>query len=398
MIFAPSIIRIGPNIPLILLALLVGFIILMVKGSPAVRWCVLIIAGIVLLPLVAGLFLVCSHQVPVPQPMELTNSQSPSVHVVKEPTLWQNNLEEEFVADTYSSTSAAAYGLGTQLYDVILAALENQPPQKINIRELDNSDFMVLERLREGLSGKFEDAKVVINRLDTPSPDNISIRLEIEEERSSQTLSYPNDSSYSVITEIPSQAGTVRAIVHTGDDKHIKEVRYDRRQWIHDTDAFRSQVGIGSWAVYASSQPAVSKEQALNEAFQLAQQYITEKIGLHSTQLNDERVHGFVIDEYSQRLQGLSGPIWRAAVLLDVSPEHLQTLQQSEAAVARHVRKTWIYRIFSLAGMILLISILYAFVNALTKGYYSVIIGIIAIGILVGFVLLMWFSRSSTLM
>lgn len=378
---------------LIVLALLVGLIVLLVKGNSAVRWSALAVAGIILLLPVLVFFLAIPHQVHTPQPKEATNSQSASVHVVKEPTLWQDNLEEEFVTDVYSSVNTAAYGLGMQLEETIQTALENEKPTAIVLREF-NVTFSVLEQLRQGLLTNYDDVKIIINQDQAVSNGEIHIELEIHKEKISQTLLTSNTGNYSAMTDISSQTGVVSAVVYTADDKHAKDVRFDRRLWIHDTDAFRSQVGQGWWAVFASSQPAISKEQARNEAMQLAQQFIVEHahvegIGSHSVQPSDLQDYGFIADEYAQRLQGLSGPIWRAAVLLDVSPQRLQKLGRDKTVVIRNVRKKWTYHIFSLIGMILLIVILSMLVNALTKGYYTTVIVIVAIGAVVVFVLLL---------
>ena len=380
-------------VSLALLALLIGIIVLLIKGSPAVRWGVLVVAGIVLLLPVLLFFLAIPHQVYAPRANEARNSSSPSVHVVKDPTLWQSNLEEEFVADVYSSANAAAYGLGMQLEETIQTALKNEKPTAIVLREF-NVPFSLLEQLRQGLSTNYDDVKIVINQDQAESNGEVHIELEIHNERISQTLSVPNAGSYSVITDISSQSGVVSAVVHTAEDKHVKEVRFDRRLWIYDTDAFRSQVGTGFWAVFASTEPAVSKKQAYNEAMRLAQQYIVEHthvegLAPHSVQLSDLQEYGLIADEYAQRLQGLGGPIWRAAVLLDVSPQRLQQLGRDKTVVIRNVRKKWVYHIFSLVGMILLIGVLSMLVNALTKGYYTTVIGIVAIGaVVVVFVLL----------
>ena len=109
-------------------------------------------------------------------------------------------------------------------------------------------------------------------------------------------------------------------------------------------------------------------------------------------QPDDIRQYGFLVDEYYQQFQGLSGPIWRGAWLLDVSPQRLQQLQQDKQVITKNTRRSWAFQIVSLLGMIVLICILYAVINAMTKGYYSVISAIMAIGLIVIFVLFLFLA------
>ncbi|MBN1879114.1 hypothetical protein JW823_03295, partial [bacterium] len=82
---------------------------------------------------------------------------------------------------------------------------------------------------------------------------------------------------------------------------------------------------------------------------------------------------------------GISGPIWRAAILLDVRPERLNLLREIQVVEQRHVRRNWFNMIFSLVGMIVLVSLLYAVINTLTKGYYSFVLALISVLVITGF-------------
>lgn len=370
--------------------LLVGFIILLVKGGAAVRW----FFGILLLLAVTGIFfglfsvraarpLAASESVRSVAAAAESVSQGATLHIIKNDVVWRKGLEEELTPDVYSSPNTAAYGLGIQLQETIQTALGDQLPEKIHISD-STVDVSVLEQLRRGLSYSYEDIKIGINGINTPSNEEIGIKLEIHNTTNSPALLTPKD--------VTRQTGIMRAVVLTGADKHIKEVRFDHRLWLYDSDTFRRQIGQGNWAVITSQDAVVTKEQALQQATDAAKHYLAEQVGLQNVQESDLRDHGFIIDEYTQRLQGLAGPIWRAAVLLDVSPERLQGLQKNKAVAVRQVRRTWVYRVFSLAGMVLLIGVLSMLVNALTKGYYSIVIAVVAIVAVMAFVLLKMLS------
>jgi hypothetical protein len=56
--------------------------------------------------------------------------------------------------------------------------------------------------------------------------------------------------------------------------------------------------------------------------------------------------------------------------LLDVSPEKLTKLAHRKAAVMRATKKTWTRMSVSVFGFTILITLVYVFLNAATKGYY----------------------------
>ena len=79
---------------------------------------------------------------------------------------------------------------------------------------------------------------------------------------------------------------------------------------------------------------------------------------------------GFILDRFVQSFEGTTGKIWRQALLLDVSVEKLKNLAQRKAVIAL-ARKTGFARmLFSILGLIALITVVYVFLNAATKGYY----------------------------
>ena len=380
---------------LIALALLAGFIVLLVKGGAGVRW----FFGILLLLAVIGFFgmfsmrasrLLVTHEILPPNTTTaISVSQGAVPEIVTNDVVWRQGLEEELTPDVYSGTKIAAYGLGVQLQETISAL--PQPPKRIVIVEgNDGIDIVLLEQLRHGLEFILPDVDIVIASEAPEGQVWISLQLKDVESRQIKTPEIRNGDvvHLSQLLQAGSR-GILQAVIQTPDNKFSKQVEFDRCQWLYDTDKFQSSAIGHRWAVIASKETAVTKEQALEQVAEAARQYLAEQVGLQNVQQHDLRDYGFIVDEYTQRLQGLSGPIWRAAVLLELSPERLRMLGRDRTAVIRNVRKTWAYHIFSLVGMILLIGVLSMLVNALTKGYYSTVIAIVAIGLVVAFVLLM---------
>ena len=82
--------------------------------------------------------------------------------------------------------------------------------------------------------------------------------------------------------------------------------------------------------------------------------------------------------------------IWRHAVLLDVSPQRLQSLISAKTEVVRIQQDTWLRLFVSLGGMILLVCVVYAIANAATKGYYSTVLAVSAVtaAVILGLIIL----------
>ncbi|MHC4291051.1 MAG: hypothetical protein ACYSTR_02415 [Planctomycetota bacterium] len=380
---------------LIALALLAGFIVLLVKGGAGVRW----FFAILLLLTVIGFFGLFSMRVrkisethvilPSNTTAAVSVSQGTAPEIVKSDVVWRQGLEEELVPDVYSGTKIAAYGLGVQLQETF-AALP-QMPKRIVIAEGNGEiDIVLLEQLRRGLKFILPDVDIVIASEAPEGQVWISLQLKDVESRQIETPEIQNADAIRLSQLLQAGSrGVLQAVVQSADNKYAKQVEFDNCLWLYHTEKFRSSAIGHRWAVIASKETAVTKEQAIEKVAEAARQYLTEQVGMQNIQKIDLRDCGFIVDEYTQRLQGLSGPIWRAAVLLELSPERLQKLGRDKTVVIRNVRKTWAYHIFSLVGMILLIGVLSMLVNALTKGYYSTVIAIVAIGLVGTFVLLM---------
>jgi fatty acid desaturase len=56
---------------------------------------------------------------------------------------------------------------------------------------------------------------------------------------------------------------------------------------------------------------------------------------------------------------------------VDVSAEKLKNLAERKAIIAQVRKRTFAGMLFSIVGLIVLITVVYAFLNAATKGYYA---------------------------
>ena len=77
-----------------------------------------------------------------------------------------------------------------------------------------------------------------------------------------------------------------------------------------------------------------------------------------------------VVDRFVQSFDGTAGRIWRQAFLVDTSKDKLTRLLYTKVVKRRALRCTWARRIASGLGALVLITAVYALLNAATRGYY----------------------------
>ncbi len=96
---------------------------------------------------------------------------------------------------------------------------------------------------------------------------------------------------------------------------------------------------------------------------------------------NDISSAGLVIDRFTQRFSGMAGPIWRQALLVDRSQSKLEELANKKINISNVKHETWGKMTITLLGMFTLICLVYFFLNAATRGYYTWALRI-AVGVL----------------
>lgn len=419
--------NVGPGILVLLIGLLAvsavvtGIIYLFIKGGTFIRLFLGILFILVLLAVPTLLLFSYPVRVPVETSAVITSADSAvhlqapdlmagsSFHIAKDPTLWQGNLEQELTPEVYSSSLTAAYGLGMQLHETFSTASETMPKRVSIIERPEITDPILLEQLRQGLMRSLSDTQIVIMEPAPntgPSEEDFWISLSMQNDPTHElavpSVSTGNTATLEQFINFGNQTGSLQAAVETPKGKFFKQVSYDYRPWLFDTEKFRSASGYGQWAVMTSSEAATTQEQAQSQVMESAVHYLNEQLAVHHIATagavqSDLRERGFIVDEYSQELKGLSGPIWRAAVLLDVSPERLESLRTHVVLQEHQVRRSWVKLFVSIGGMIFVIVIVYTIMNALTKGYYSGRFAILAVILILLFsVFLLFIHRSSS--
>jgi hypothetical protein len=123
----------------------------------------------------------------------------------------------------------------------------------------------------------------------------------------------------------------------------------------------------------------VARLQAMREASQQVMQIVWNRQPRGRTPAadaswispSDLQENGLIVDTFVQSFEGSVGKIWRQAVLLDVSGSKVAQLFSLKSGEVRRVRESWARMGLSAVGVLVLIGVIYFFLNMATMGYYE---------------------------
>jgi hypothetical protein len=104
----------------------------------------------------------------------------------------------------------------------------------------------------------------------------------------------------------------------------------------------------------------------------------------------DIRNGSFIADRFAQSFAGTAGRIWRQAILINASQDKLAELAHQKKIARQSWRTRWIRELISVVGIMLLICVVYLFLNAATRGYYTWSLRIAAVVLVLAGILLVF--------
>ena len=293
------------------------------------------------------------------------------------PAIWASGLEDQLEADVYPSLRSAANALGRRLAKRLSHSVsEGKLAVSVQVgrtKEGDPLGMEVVNSVADGLraSGHLKDVMVMTSMLPAANASAredttvITISLSVSE-------SAPEDAA--------SKGGAISADVSGASGGLIETVEYVDKPWVENFAAFVSSKPQGRWILARSQDSCTSAELARQQALDdtgAALGFYDSKIarlwrlGQAHPHAADIQASELIADRFVQSFAGTAGSIWREAVLVEVSPEKLAQFQHVHVAKLTKYRRTWLGRIVSLAGILALICVVYLFLNAATKGYYT---------------------------
>jgi len=376
--------------PIILVAPLVGlFILFLAKAGKTARYWILGILGVVVLFVLT--FVIVPHRVV----SEYDRSVGVPAVIIDDLgdqfVVWNDGLEDQFTADVYPSMRSAARALGRQLAESLPTVVgSEQVATAVVVRKGKYRDQLTpksLEELASVLRSKGEIKKVLFDSdsdvTSSGGPEGTDKQfLTIE-------VSLPECSFIEKNGTKIRGSGTLSVSATGPAGQFARTIDYMGKEWV---DNFAEYVNLGqkgdSIIVARSQTSCTSEAQACEQAMRNA----CEQIAAHLPEdlrrrhpvdtivsSADIRGRGLIADRFAQSLRGSSGPIWREALLIVISPRELAELAREAQARAGQWRRNWANSILSLLGMLAVICLVYLFLNAATKGYYTLMLRITAV-------------------
>jgi hypothetical protein len=315
-----------------------------------------------------------------------SNSSSP---------IWSEGIENKLSADVYPSKISAVRELGRKInrtLPLVMEAIDSL--QEIEIFQ-NSQDLELVEEFRKVISQSNPDIKCkIVFENPTSSENVITIYFFINNDYYSlKQVSWQKNPNENIMS------GTIRANILVNQKQQVTvPVSFTEKPWVENFANFLNTQPNKQYIVARSAESCLAPEEADRQAMQnvneqLAPMLIRFQNPFH-LENKDIFESGIIADKFVQSFDGSAGKIWREAILLDVSPDKLNRLAANIAGTSRVKINQWVKTILSIAGLFILITIVYAFLNAATRGYYSLtlkIIGIILAAIFL-FIILLLFS------
>jgi hypothetical protein len=158
-------------------------------------------------------------------------------------------------------------------------------------------------------------------------------------------------------------------------------VRFTEKPWMEDFATFASTRPEQAFIIARSRGTCTSESEAHQQALDDARARLTEAIGNRPERklgpsappitVTDVLQGGFIVDRFAQSLEGSAAQIWRQALLIDISGPKLAQLSKVKVVEYRQVRESYARMALSAVGVIVLIGVIYFFLNMATRGYYE---------------------------
>ena len=293
------------------------------------------------------------------------------------PSIWQDSVANQFAADVYPSKAAALKGLRPKIDEALRKATEGkQTPPKVVL-------------FAGGLT-----ATEVHGLMDSPEVEAVAWTVEplprnLQENEISIAANFAltseRNESHGNRIVMKMQSGVLEVSISPSgqSSRTVLKAIVEEKPWLTDLSGYQSTYPNSRFLVARSHSSATDEKTAEHEAITEACSQVTQVLwemnpnrdkflaGNLSVNPTDLESRGLILDRFSQQLYGMAGPICRNAMLVDLSPEKIQPLANAKFEIVAQQQKTWTRILLSFVGMAAVIALVYAFLNAATRGYYS---------------------------
>ncbi len=285
--------------------------------------------------------------------------------------IWSEGIENEFDTDVYPSKKAAIDSIGRRIVKHFPDIIKEYGYQPEEITVFPNSqDMQLVEELRDVIAKLYPDIKCRIGLNGMFSFQDVTNKIGIFFYINSKMIGEQNSISENIT------AGTIQAnILAYLKEPIVIEADFNTKPWIENFSSFINSRPNKNYLVAKSNETCLTPEeadrQAMNQAVEQIGPRLLSYLNPNKLEYKDILESGIVADKFVQSFDGSAGKIWREAILLDVSPAKLTHLANMISNAGRESSMSWARTILSIVGLFVLIIIVYAFLNAATRGYYT---------------------------
>ncbi|MBM4024859.1 MAG: hypothetical protein FJ280_05545 [Planctomycetes bacterium] len=310
--------------------------------------------------------------------------------------IWSAGIEAEMRADIYPSKLAAARAAGEPLGQSIreLAGDVNTPPRVVIFQEAH--EYRLIAELRDAVRRALPEFACDVEAQNRPANANeliVALHLGELDARPAPWAGpreIPVQRGTGLVQYVPVESAETTAVASGQLDINLSgrtgrvhiPVRFTEKPWLEDFATFASTRPQRAFIIARSLRTCTSEGEAhqqalddararLTEAIRQRTQWITDRLPQPEITTTDVLQGGFVVDRFAQSFEGTVGKVWRQALLLDVSGPKLAQLAGQKAREFRQVKMTWARMGFSVIGVVVLIGVIYFFLNMATRGYYE---------------------------
>ena len=324
------------------------------------------------------------------------------------PAVWSDGIEEEFEADVYYSKRAALRGIAGRVDRFVrqLALNGHSIPQELAIVTykdefgkdlLDEAVGILQEMLPDtecytASAGKDSFTKAADSWISLELTESAAQPAGIRVNGTRINPFFNNDDF---------KNGQIKTAVHLKSRSRNFSVRFTEKPWLDNISAFKNFYPGRQWAV-VYRQSCQAGGEILARAQILVDKAVRSELSAlkgkpvnadFSVSNNDLSRHGIIADRFTQSFKGTSSTICRQALLLDISPDKIGPLAKDKLAEYNLAKQTWVQMLLSAIGVAFIICIVYLILNAATRGYYTVVLRILAVvGIIIIVMILLSFA------
>lgn len=291
--------------------------------------------------------------------------------------IWQPGIEDEFEANMYPSKLSAVRSLGLRINEAVRRVFDAQTPPSRFILFQGAHDRSLIEEFGEAVARAFPGIQWSIKpETAAVQDDEVAIRLDL---LNIQTHPAP----WMRESENTISGGTVQASVMAADRYASIKADFTDKPWVEDFSGFLNARPNSRFIIAKSTNSCMSEAEANHQALNNACAQVADMLSRISRRRSGVPAHlaskvngddilesNLVLDRFVQNFEGSAGRIWREALLIDGSTKKIEQLAYQRVVAVRAMKRNWAQMFITVVGLLTLITVVYAFLNAATKGYY----------------------------